>query len=102
MLSTYDQRRRWIIAWLQQRHIATKVRATVDVLNQDFVNAYIKATGAKSIAVLWGADKCRLLSRDLTRMCHEGSLQRTRQGLQDMGPDFPRWVWVYELPEHLQ
>jgi hypothetical protein len=72
---------------------------SVDVVNSDFVDAYVEATGARHAVQPYGAAKCPQLGRDLSAMKRAGTLKRFRCGLQGMGGmGFPRWVWVYELP----
>ena len=70
----------------------------VDVLNREFVDAYIEDTGTKFRETMWGADKCPQLGRDLARMVKQRRLRRWRSGLQgNWQPGFPTWVWSYEL-----
>lgn len=98
---TFDQRRRWVIDWLKAARARGRVGA-VDVLNQDFSDAYLAVTGARCMRVAFGAHKCSQLGRDLSRMYREGSLVRKRVGIRGFaGQGFPRWAWVYELSEAL-
>jgi hypothetical protein len=70
---------------------------SVDVLNSDFVTAYIEATGAPFVAQPFGADTCRQLGRDLSSMCKSGVLVRGRVGLVEHYQGMPNWVYVYRL-----
>lgn len=91
-----EQRREWIEAHMRSDAILS--RGGVDVLNSDFVDAYIDATKPKFRVTNYGAWKCPQLGRDLAQMVEDGVLRRHRvgiAGLASMG--FPRWVWSYEL-----
>jgi hypothetical protein len=98
----FDYRRRWILEWLRAEK-SRGASATCDVLNQDFSDKYLVATGAKCMPTAFGAHKCPQLGRDLSRMNAEGSLVRKRVSICGMaGQGFPKWAWVYELAQHLQ
>ena len=85
------KRQAWIKEWVQKNTF-------VDVLNCDFVFAYIKATGVPFEDTNWGAPKCRTLGQDLAGMVHDGTLSRRCVGLSgNWQPGFPRWVWTYTL-----
>ncbi len=86
-------REKWILDWMKDSH------ERVDVLYATFVRHYVKATGAKSILMPFGADKCRQLGADLSRMHKAGILSRHATGLSpgDSSMGFPRWVYVYSL-----
>ena len=71
----------------------------VDVLNADFVNWYIDATGADYQFMMYGAHKCKQLSRDLGEMHAAGILTRNAYGLPGAGMGFPKWVYLYRLDE---
>lgn len=67
-----------------------------NVVDADFVTAYVEATGVPYAPQPYGASKCRTLGRDLSRMYQKGLLVRERAGLWNMGGmGFPTWVWVY-------
>lgn len=83
--------------WIE-KHLATMPGYCCDVVNSDFVEDYIEATGARHWVQPYGAATCRQLGRDLSAMKRAGTLKRFRVGLQGMGGmGFPRWVWSYEL-----
>lgn len=93
---TFDQRRRWIIAYL-------KTHKRADILDRYFVDGYVAASNAKVRVMPYGADKCTSLSNDLLRMFREGSLSRNTTGIEGMaGMGFPTWVYVYKLANHLE
>lgn len=83
-------RHAWIREWIQKN-------GGVDVLNNDFVSAYVEATGASFEALGFGADRCRQLGRDLSVLFQQKSLQRSRVGLTAHYTGMPNWVYVYEL-----
>lgn len=75
------------------------VSTSVDVLNADFVNWYIDTTGADYEFMMYGAHKCKQLSRDLGEMFSAGILARSAYGLPGVGMGFPKWVYIYRLDE---
>lgn len=86
--------------WLLRR-IQEEPGQIVDVCNQQFVDDYVDATGARHRPTMYGAVKCAQLGRDLSRMATRWgpSLKRARTSLGDMGTGmgFPRWVWSYRV-----
>lgn len=86
----------WIASWMQSG-IAGRQR--VDVLDSDFVVAYVEATNAHAVMKFIGAPYCAQLSRDLGSMFKKGTLKRTPVGLApgDASMGFPKWVYVYSL-----
>jgi hypothetical protein len=87
-------RESWILGYLKKH-----AGESVDVLNRAFVDAYATATGAPVILMPFGADKCRQLGQDLSRLSAAGYLSRGRIGLTMAESGFPKWVWVYHLTE---
>lgn len=87
------ERYEWIKTYLE-----TKIRC--DILDSDFVIAYAEHCNAKVMIYFYGAPGCPQLGRDLSAMHKAGILERTAIGLHGMaGMGFPRWVYVYKLPE---
>ena len=84
----------WIVKY------CVEVEDRVDVLNRAFVSAYVDATGAACIYQPYGADSCPQLGRDLSKCYARKLLVRGRVGLTAMESGFPKWVYVYRLPEH--
>lgn len=71
-------------------------RKFVDVLDAEFVDAYIDAFKPPHRITYWGANKCRQLGADLAAMAARGFLKRDRVSLgSGWYPGFPRWVWCY-------
>ncbi len=86
-----DQRYEWLLAYI-------KKHGGVDVLNSDFVDSYVAATGMKVETMVWGANRCRALGRDLAHMEIMSALKRFRIGLGgNWQPGFPKWVWSYNV-----
>ena len=69
----------------------------VDVLNRYFVDDYITAFTPPHIIQPFGANTCRDLGRQLSSLYKSGHLKRSRIGLSQMEPGFPKWVYCYEL-----
>lgn len=85
-------RREWLLNYLE-----TGQQKYVDVLNADFVNDYISATGASATAQPFGAPTCRQLGRDLSDLHQRLYLARGRASLNGHESGFPNWVYVYSL-----
>lgn len=90
-----ENRKEWILSRMRRDG------CSVDVLNRDFVDDYVEATGAPYDPMPYGADKCKQLGRDLSQMTKEGTLERVAVGLAGVGMGFPKWVWSYRLKEHV-
>jgi hypothetical protein len=92
-------RKQWILAWLRERQALSSATWRVDVLDREFVDAYIEATEAKFQAQMIGANKCKLLSRDLHSLYVQDQLTRHTAGIGGglCHQGFPRWVWSYAL-----
>ena len=93
-------RRQWILDYLKLRqdHCPSTVHR-VDVLNSDFVTAYILETDAQFVDMPYGAHKCPRLGEDLTALYKQKQLARSTCGLEGLaGMGFPRWVYTYALP----
>lgn len=90
------RRREWIVEHLTKM-TSNGFGSAVDVLDDQFVTAYIAVTGATHQVMAFGAPRCPPLGRDLTAMHRLGLLARFRVGIRGAERGFPRWVWVYEL-----
>lgn len=73
--------------------------AKVDVLDSDFVDAYIDFSGVSFDKAKHGYFKCKQLSRDLTEMWQTGELSRYLKRLKpgSRNEGFPGWVYSYTL-----
>jgi hypothetical protein len=72
----------------------------LDVLNREFTDAYIEQFDPKVQRVNWGAHKIPELGRLLSKLFHEGKLERFRISLGcNWQPGWPRWVYSYEFPK---
>jgi hypothetical protein len=87
-------REKWILSWF-----ADHPNQSTDVLNSNFVDAYVEATNAPCKVFFYGAMQCRQLGRDLASMFRKGLLERSTVGLQpgDSAMGFPKWVYCYRL-----
>jgi len=87
----------WIINYLKSKEFC----AFVDILDDDFVNAFIDKYNTKFEFIGLGAPKCKELSKLLLTMNKKGLLHRwahgVRSGLCQDGK-FPKWVYSYKLP----
>ena len=80
--------------WLLEQFSDESVRH--DVLERDFVDAYIEYTGAKFKPSFYGAYWCDALRRDLGHLHKEKALKRHATGISGMGGmGFPKWVYAY-------
>jgi hypothetical protein len=102
MDDAYEDRRMVVLRYLRAPIELGAHSISVDVLDSDFVDYFIGATKSPHSVQPFGANKCPLLGSVLARMAREGSLTRTRAGVQNMaGMGFPTWVWLYELASHM-
>lgn len=92
-----NEKEEWIINYIQE-HEHMKV---VDILDEKFVNAFIKKIKAKYEVRMIGANKCRELSKLLSNMYKKGLLVRCAIGLKGGAwqDGFPKWVYCYEINE---
>jgi hypothetical protein len=88
-------RYQWIQSYIQRQHF-------VSIVDQDFVDAYERKTGATVEYMLWGANRCPQLGRDLATMAKTGTLVRFREGLKGACDGYPKWVWMYALPQFIR
>lgn len=86
------ERQQFVLDWMKRTG-----EQVVDVLNADFVDAYIRATGVAYEPMPYGAHKCPSLGRDLGALFRAGLLTRARIGV-GCGDGFPAWVYAYERP----
>lgn len=96
------ERRAFIVEFLRQKnelYPTARNGATVDVLDSEFVDAYIDFSGVSWVPTMYGAVKCKQLSRDLTEMWQTGELSRylTRLPTGSRNEGFPGWVYSYTL-----
>jgi hypothetical protein len=95
-----EQRYNWIENYLLWSSLRRKVNESCDVLDREFVEGYVDATGAKVKVMPFGADKCAQLGRDLSAMFRAGRLSRWANGIWGGSSEgFPRWVYSYSLPK---
>lgn len=84
----------WIIDYLKRS------KEPVDVLNADFVDAYIEKFNAKYKLQMYGAHKCPELGKLLSDMHNKQLLIRSVIGLSGLPTGFPKWVYTYELNQY--
>ena len=84
----------WVIAYLKNID-----NIGIDMLNEKFVDEYIKEFTPKYKVMLWGANRCIELSKLLSSMYNQGILKRTPIGIPNSPPGMPKWIYVYELTE---
>lgn len=90
----------WIRTWMS----GSESQSFVNVLDSEFVNAYIEANGARWKRKHFGAPNCPQLVSDLGLMYQLGLVLRRATGTApgDSGMGFPKWVYVYSLKEKNQ
>lgn len=96
-----DKKEQWILNYLK-----TKVDLKfVDMLDEDFVSAYIDEFNINFETSIMGASKCKELSKLLGVMYKKGLLHRfshgVKSGLNQDYVDFkcPKWVYSYVISE---
>lgn len=90
-MKSKQERQEWIIQYIKNSN-------GVDVLNSEFVDAYVEHTGAAVDVMMWGANRCKMIGRDLSELNNSGKLSRFRIGISNWQPGFPKWVYSYSLP----
>lgn len=81
----------WVLNYIKSNQV-------VDMLNEQFVDDYIKEFNTKHIVMPWGANKCNELSKLLSSLYNQGILKRSAVGIpKEVG--FPNWIYCYELTE---
>jgi len=83
------------IAWVESYLQDTEQH--VDILNTEFVNAYINEFGVAYRNTNYGALKCPDVGRTLKAGYDQGVLKRDRIGLWAHETGFPNWIFVYRL-----
>lgn len=88
-----EARQEWIKDWLANH------TGPVDILDAEFVAAYINAFELPFSQPKFGAARCSYLGRDLTALYNDGYLTRNATGLPpgDASMGFPKWVYCYSL-----
>lgn len=80
---------KWIIDYI-------KHNGPVDILHQDFVDAYLLEFKPPYAPTNFGAHKCPELGALLSKCYKQGILKRGTVGIQWM-PGFPKWVYTYDM-----
>lgn len=84
-----SDKEQWILNYI-------RVHDAVDMLNSEFVDAYIDKFNPKVSYTNFGANKVTELSRILSSLYKTGLLKRSAVGLSGLcGIGFPKWVYVY-------
>lgn len=89
------EKEQWIIDYISNLE---RVQV-VDILDEDFVNAFIKKFNPKYEVTLIGAYRCKELSLLLGKMYKKCLLNRCVIGLRGGAwqDGFPKWVYSYSL-----
>lgn len=99
----YEERRFAILKYLRFPLENGAHEISVDVLDAEFVDSFIEATGAPYKVMFYGANRCACLGPLLARMAKEGSLVRSTVSISGMaGMGFPPWVYCYKLSEMMK
>ena len=94
------QREQWILEYLWAKSLHGRItRDFIDVLNAAFVDAYSEECKVEQRLSFVGAGWCSTLGGDLLRLYRDGLLERYRTGIEGTGRGFPKWVYVYYLPD---
>lgn len=83
----------WIIKFIKNYKCNS-----VDILNTDFIDAYMENCNPKRIDYQpFGANKVPELGSILSEMYHSNMLERGTIGLPRCEDGFPKWVYTYWL-----
>ncbi len=83
----------WIISYLRKNLEAS-------VTNAPFHDEFHAKFGGTRQEYLYGASPVPAAQRLLSKMHKRGILERTRVGLPNWKPGFPKWVYSYRLTAH--
>jgi hypothetical protein len=91
-----NEKEQWVIAYLKSKEYLQ----FIDILDEEFVNAFIDKFDAKFEHCRLGSPKCKELSKLLSSMYKKQLLDShshgTKSGLTKDG-SFPKWTYLYEL-----
>ena len=74
-----------------------------DILDSEFVDAFIERFHPPFRPVNWGAHKCSTLGRLLSSMYKKGILDRSRISLGiTWQPGWPKWVYAYSVNKYYE
>lgn len=95
-------RHQWILQHMLKKQAVYgwgRIPYSVDILDEHFVDDFIENTGAKFRPMIFGADKCKSLARDLADLYKRGVLVRHSCGINSptAGGGWPKWVYIYSL-----
>jgi Uri superfamily endonuclease len=99
-----SEKEQWVIDYLKNK----KYLAFVDMLDEDFVCAFIEIFDAKAENMTVGSPKCKELSNLLSTMYKKKLLIRFPQGVKSgynqdcRNFKAPKWVYAYELPKEMR
>lgn len=85
----------WIVGWLIVHG------GSVDTLNQEFSDAFIKEFKVRFTPMPFGAHKCPELGYVMSLGARMGFFQKSIVGLTNPEVGFPDWVRTYSLPPTL-
>jgi hypothetical protein len=94
------EKEEWIIEYISDK----KALPFVDMLDEDFVNAFVETFNCDFEDMTLGAVKCKELSKLLSSMYKKKLLNRFPHGVKKgYNQDYkcfksPKWVYSYELP----
>jgi hypothetical protein len=94
-----QERLEWILLNMLEAVEHYGMNHSVDVLDRDFVLAYLNGTNAPFKPVNMGAERCAMLGRDLGELYKQGYLRRNPAGVSGMPHGFPTWVWSYRFTQ---
>lgn len=81
----------WIVNYMKENE------PHVDIMNAAFVDAYIEEFNPRHAIMIYGANKCKEISRVLKSGYDMEIFRRGRIGLNAHLTGFPNWVYVYSL-----
>lgn len=73
------------------------VNGPVNILDAEFVDAYINKFNPKHSIQPFGANGCKELGKMLSDLYKDNILDRSRISIHGLGRGYPNWVYVYEM-----
>ncbi len=96
MAARYDKQVAWVLDYLVNKDYAA------DACTSNFHDGFADTFKVKQRVAFYGAWYCAAAMRVLKRMYDDGYVTRRRYSTGEYRSGFPKWTWVYEVPEHMK
>lgn len=96
---TPANRQQWLLNHIREAQSRSSCKLYFNVLDAEFSDTYITATGAPYKPTSIGAFQCKTLGSDLGALYRRNRLTRSSCGLPcgSANEGFPKWIYEYSL-----